>query len=305
MKYKTLASILLLLPTFVIAENNAVLDVAGEIQINGKTVINNEGKFIGGERFKKSDYFMSGEYHYRRVIGNELIETTIIAEENTWKQTRVSTREYNEINHNVKNPDYDPNFDWNNSTLEEQNECNQNQCQHEYIWDEDGVKYVRKEIRTEKRNRTFSEEKISTYRLDFNQTYFNGTHQEDSDWKQEGTAELSIQMIHTSSNEIILGYVDNSQIAKITVSSIEILVSDDTFHSMYPKVGDSWVESEGFWYQTKLNTFTFNGKEYKNCLADGENIICPGIGIIYDEWYGSLVEFIPSNGKGIMPNQIH
>ncbi|MEZ9291943.1 hypothetical protein AB4251_05040 [Vibrio lentus] len=283
MNIKTIVALTLIFPSLACAQTDAILDVAGEIQINGQTVINNQGQFVGGEVFKKSDFHMLGEYHYHSAEFDTVKDSVVIAEPGLWSEeiTTVSTQVRTEQEGEIKNPNYIPGFYDEERTPEEYEQCDLVQCYNEYIWSDKEVEniYVTTNISTWKNIET------------------NGISNMQGSWSNVETKngqphnEYSGQSTYKAEYEELVG--NNNDNYRLGTSSPGYL-NKYTSIGGDRTVGEVWFEGNDFAYTTKIDAIELNGIEYKNCLSesDGEEIVCQGIGIVQHEYYGILVSHI-------------
>ncbi|NOH33114.1 hypothetical protein [Vibrio chagasii] len=281
MNVKTIIALTLLVPSITYAEADAILDVAGEIQINGQTVINNQGQFVGGEVFRKSDYYMLGEYHYVKKQFNTVSNSKVIAKPGLWKEETVSvTTEVREEweGSMVPNPNYVPDFWETNPTDDEINQCWEVQCDQEEIYKEELVEntYVRTE--------TSLWENIESDGISNMQGAWSNVETKNGKLNYEHSA----QNTYKSEYEELVG--NNNDNYRLGTSSPGYL-NKYTSIGGDRAVGEVWFEGNDFAYTTKIDAIELNGIKYKNCLSesDGEEIVCQGIGIVQHEYYGTLV----------------
>ncbi|MCK8086148.1 hypothetical protein [Vibrio sp. 1CM8B] len=283
MNIKTIVALTLIFPSLAYAQTDAILDVAGEIQINGQTVINNQGQFVGGEVFKKSDFYMLGEYHYHSNEFDTVKDSVVIAEPGLWSEeiTTVSTQVRTEQEGEIKNPNYVPGFYDEERTPEEYEQCDLVQCYSEYIWSDKEVEniYVTTNISTWKNIET---DGISNMQGSWsNVETKNGEPHYEYSGQNTYKAEY-VELVGNNNDNYRLGTSSPGYLNKYTS------IGGDR------AVGEVWFEGNDFAYTTKIDAIELNGIEYNNCLSesDGEEIVCQGIGIVQHEYYGTLVSHI-------------
>ncbi len=283
MNVKTIVALTLLVPSITYAEADAILDVAGEIQINGQTVINNQGQFVGGEVFRKSDYYMLGEYEYTKETLNTITSSKVIAQSGLWKEsiTTIRTEVLEEPEGQIKNPNYQPDFYDEERTPEEHEQCDLVECWNEYIWSDKLVQNTY--VTTDVSNWQNHEE--------------NGISNMYGSWS--GNQTKNGEVLYEYSDEITYK-AEYIELVSNQSDSYRLGTSSPGYLNKYTSiggdraVGEVWFEGNDFAYTTKIDAIELNGIEYKNCLSesDGDEIVCQGIGIVQHEDYGTLVSHI-------------
>ena len=281
MYVKTIIALTLLVPSITYAQTDAILDVAGEIQINGQTVINNQGQFVGGEVLKKSDYYMLGEYHYHSKEFDTVKDSVIVAEPGHWSEeiTTVSTQIRTEQEGEIKNPHYDPDFYEQPRTPEEETLCHINQCLSEYIWSDELVE------------NTYVSTTISTWE----NTESDGISNMHGTWYNRETKNGKVSWENSSENyykaeyiELVSNYNDNYRLGTSSPGYLNKYTSIGGDRSD----GEVWFYGNDFSYTNKIDSIALNDINYENCLSDsdGEAIVCQNIGMVHHEAYGTLVK---------------
>ena len=268
------------------AAGNAVLNVEGEIQINGTTVINKAGVFVGASNLAElSDNVVQlsayeqqpGIYIYEKK-GNDYSGVTVrTITENSWKEVTTDTSSYQKDPE--ANPYYNPNWDWNgNGTEEERSECVAVSCDKAYT---KPVEVVTKSINESKS--TIAGD-IITSTWSFSKIENDVEVNSGADRKVETFKNLS-----SASENYVIGTLTAE------VSRYKIVSNGND----YDTVGTEFVSGNQISYSAKIPTFTAaNSKTYQDCLFDGNDtyaseqlIVCPGVGEVQSESLGKLVSY--------------
>ncbi|MEZ9133662.1 hypothetical protein AB4143_05840 [Vibrio breoganii] len=285
---KTIIASLLLASGACFSADHAVLNVEGEIQINGKTVINSNGEVLSPDEseIKIADYEPSYGVYTRRFEDNfsyppRECESTETFDEGyqSYEQECVSTEDaYGD----VPNDNYNPDFNWDTATQEEIDACNAVDCSSELTW---GVIGTKEKIYTYTSSSRFAEG-----REYFNNSFSDKTYLNDeliSEWEDEGYRVSDIyDVIEAFTSKTTLGKAVFTYYAKHTV--IESSNPDE--------VGDKFTVTEQVEYLHKLDNYNANGKTYTDCLMGnrkssfGDNnelyvttgVACKGKGFILD-----------------------
>jgi hypothetical protein len=275
---KTLLAITILTSSSCFAAD-AVLDVEGEIRIYGKTVIDRNGHLVGGnaqEVVNLRDYEKAvGTYNYTYEPSyspyDEECQVSEVITETSVEYKETCTYERDETGYNIANEHYDPDFDWNSATVDEQNACNENQCYSEtvYIKEETTVTYV---STNEHSSIATDVGEDSTWKFNSTQTGEDGVVL--SAYSSSGYESLKIEDLNEAIDFYTIGtHVSQSQIVTVLDSSYKEIV------------GYKYLNTLPYRFTEKLNNITVNGKTYNSCLVygseeyyGGSSVRCEGEG---------------------------
>jgi hypothetical protein len=232
----------------------------------------------------------------KKALIQRLLQPTIIAQQGLWQEeiTSVGTDIRSESEGYIPNPNYIPDF-WNsNPTQDEIDACYEVQCENEEIWSDKLVDntYV---TTTTDFWKNIEREGISTTTGNWSQLETkNGEVIYESNDSYNGEATY-ISLIDNYNDDYVLGTISPSYLHRYK----------DT------RDGRIWFDGDDFSYAVKVKTFTVNDVEFSNCLAesDGDEIVCPNLGLVYSEDYGSLQKHTASmtidstNGTPIIRSQ--
>ncbi|GAM74752.1 hypothetical protein JCM19241_1095 [Vibrio ishigakensis] len=305
-----------ILPATALA-NNAVLNVEGEIQVNGKTVINSNGEVIGVSGSPAGivldDYFghqATGSYSGERdncSWTEQVTESLVTYQEictNTWENF-VTEEEPNpnyianfwgpsaeaqdacylvscdqeyiwddELQSNIPNPDYDPDF-WYYPSQEEQDACFLNSCDQEYVY----IDYTIT-VRSES---VYEEEVTPTAqgdRVDWAWSYTEYADRNDGQGEQlvyedDGSGFDEYKL------ETLIAYPANYQIGTVVSDLVRetVLASSDQGY-----VGNINYDTDVFVATGELKDVTLGGQYYEHCILIEDNddfeIACKDKGLV-------------------------
>jgi hypothetical protein len=262
---KTILASLILASSASFAADHAVLNVEGEIQINGKTVIDQNGRLTTQDQtvVNLQDYEQAtGTYTYSmvRTVGydgnTEVCDITETISETSADYDEVCTSKV--YSYSTENPNYNPDF---YPTYEEQQACEAVDCWSETIWVE-------------------SSDAIRT--TSYKDSYINTDVGEDRTWEYKSTIEdnerdYTFTEYHDESRESLAitplsdynpWYVIGSVISN--TDKVTNLDSSETYY--YQSISSS---------SEKLTNVTVNDQFYASCLISDGN---------YGDYYNENLE---------------
>lgn len=233
MKFQ-LALLPLLISTSVFA-NNAILNVEGEIQINGKTVIDNQGNVIGNDSISRDKYHMdNGVYTYHFFVNNEF----------EGKQVLTMTDSGNSSIHYTILDDGTEKIDTTSTTEYLEDGRSLQVYTNFYSWEDCDYSQAEPVCNTVKETAHYNEDKVSILKA-FPDRY------------TLGTSVTEVYTFETISSYTVTTY-ENGDVKRV----------DNTIEN------NTDIRRWSFEYGAHLNTININGLDAKGCLINESDVIC-------------------------------
>ncbi|PMH46066.1 hypothetical protein BCU68_09790 [Vibrio sp. 10N.286.49.B3] len=261
MKMTPIASLLFLLSASTTAADHAVLNVEGEIQINGKTVIDHNGNVLASDTdtIKLSDYSAANGIYTYQSKGS-------IEQSDPNNYINVSTTCNNVDTIETNSSKYD-------------SECTSDEFEVYGYWDEDGT-YVSGTFMTVMGSSYFG---TSTYEGDL--THFS---YEFSNW-QTVDGKTITDSFSGSSTEKVTVISPYPEYVSLGNGASKMLRFEIINSSWEDEIGDSYLFSEKSEYFNHVDEYTNNlGNTFSNCVST-----------IRSRYYGQYANYYSNSGPSI------